>query len=62
MTNIKSFSKLTETQLLKMELHEIVYLEHKYVDVEIFRVVGGWIYRPIGNAGISTTFVPEKNN
>ena len=53
-------NKMTEQELMAMELHEKVLLED-YMNVH--RVIGGWIYdiySPSGEGWVmSTTFVPE---
>lgn len=57
-------------ELLDMELHEIKKIPCKSHDIDVMRVIGGWVYTQIGwdtqtessQSSASTCFVPEFLN
>ena len=61
--------KITKQELLDMELHEIKSVPCKSHDIDVMRVIGGWIYTQIAwdterdyMTSSSTCFVPEFLN
>lgn len=64
-----AMAKLEKRALFGMELHEIKSVPCKSHDIDVMRVIGGWVYTQIGwdtendrLISSSSCFVPESLN